>query len=615
MSTSKWQEQYRDKICTPEEAIRLISPGRRIMIGSHACEPNQLVNALVTHGDHLADNEIVHLMTLGKAPYVKPGFEKRFRHTAFFIGANTRDAIHEGRADFMPVFLSEIPSLISSRRVRIDVLLIQVSPPDAHGYCSLGVSVDITRAALDAADLVIAEVNEQMPRTHGDSFVDVGRLAKLIPVDSPLHEHLSEPLDDVDMAIGRHIASVVPNGATLQLGIGKIPDATLTALENHRDLGIHTEMFSDGVKRLVERGVITCSKKTLLPGKIVTSFIIGSRDLYRWVDDNPFIEMRSCSFTNDPFVIAQHDKMAAINAALAVDLTGQVAADTLMGRFFSGIGGQVDFIRGAARSRGGKPIIAMRSTAKNGSVSRIVPALEAGAGVVTSRGDVHFIATEYGVVDLWGKNIRQRALALIEIAHPDHRADLLSTAKQRKYVFPDQIVVQAAYPWGEARQEKLPEGTTVLVRPARISDEDALQDLFYRLSDESTYRRFMTHKREHPHEEMLELVNLDYEHNMALVVSRVENDCEEIIGVARYDVDPATRMADIALVVRDEQQNHGIGTLLMRRMVEIGKARGFAGFSANVLAQNKPMLTIIQKSGQTVRLDLQGNSYHVELCF
>jgi len=615
VSTSKWQEQYRDKICTPEEAIRLISPGRRIMIGSHACEPNQLVNALVTHGDHLADNEIVHLMTLGKAPYVKPGFEKRFRHTAFFIGANTRDAIHEGRADFMPVFLSEIPSLISSRRVRIDVLLIQVSPPDAHGYCSLGVSVDITRAALDAADLVIAEVNEQMPRTHGDSFVDVGRLAKLIPVDSPLHEHLSEPLDDVDMAIGRHIASVVPNGATLQLGIGKIPDATLTALENHRDLGIHTEMFSDGVKRLVERGVITCSKKTLLPGKIVTSFIIGSRDLYRWVDDNPFIEMRSCSFTNDPFVIAQHDKMAAINAALAVDLTGQVAADTLMGRFFSGIGGQVDFIRGAARSRGGKPIIAMRSTAKNGSVSRIVPALEAGAGVVTSRGDVHFIATEYGVVDLWGKNIRQRALALIEIAHPDHRADLLSTAKQRKYVFPDQIVVQAAYPWGEARQEKLPEGTTVLVRPARISDEDALQDLFYRLSDESTYRRFMTHKREHPHEEMLELVNLDYEHNMALVVSRVENDCEEIIGVARYDVDPATRMADIALVVRDEQQNHGIGTLLMRRMVEIGKARGFAGFSANVLAQNKPMLTIIQKSGQTVRLDLQGNSYHVELCF
>lgn len=615
MSSSNWQERYRDKICTPEEAVRLILPGRRIMVGSHACEPNQLVNALVTHGDHLADNEIVHLMTLGKAPYVKPGLEKRFRHTAFFIGSNTRDAIHEGRADFMPVFLSEIPALITSRRVRIDVLLIQVSPPDAHGYCSLGVSVDITRAALEAADLVLAEVNEQMPRTHGDSFVHVNRLAKLIPVDSPLHEHLPEPLDEVDRAIGRHIASVVPNGATLQLGIGKIPDATLEALEHHHDLGIHTEMFSDGVKRLVEKGVITCSKKTLLPGKIVTSFIIGSRDLYEWVDDNPFIEMRSCSFTNDPFVIARHDKMAAINAALAVDLTGQVAADTLMGRFFSGIGGQVDFIRGAARSRGGKPIIAMRSTAKNGTVSRIVPVLEAGAGVVTSRGDVHYIATEYGVVDLWGKNIRQRALALIEIAHPDHRADLLAAAKQRKYVFPNQIVVQAAYPWGEARQEKLPNGDTVLVRPARISDEDALRDLFYRLSDESTYRRFMSHKREHPHEEMLELVNLDYDHNMALIVSRVENDCEEIIGMARYDVDPATRMADVAFVIRDEQQNRGIGTLLMRRMIEIGKARGLAGFAADVLVQNKPMMAIIQKSGQTVHLDLRGNTYHVELCF
>ncbi len=615
MVSNNWQERYRDKITTPKAAIRLIQPGRRIMIGSHACEPNQLVHALVEHGDHLADNEIMHLMTLGQAPYVKPGLEKRFRHTAFFIGANTRDAVHEGRADFMPVFLSEIPALISSRRIRIDVLLIQVSPPDAHGYCSLGVSVDITRSALDTADLVIAEVNEQVPRTHGDSFVHVDRLTRLIPVNTPLHEHLAEPLDDVDLAIGRHIASVVPNGATLQMGIGKIPDATLTVLENHHDLGIHTEMFSDGVKRLVEKGVITCRKKTLLPGKIVTSFIIGSRDLYNWVDDNPFIEMRPSSFTNDPFVIAKNDKMVAINAALAIDLTGQVAADTLMGKFFSGIGGQVDFIRGAARSRGGKPIIAMRSTAKNGTVSRVAAVLDAGAGVVTSRGDVHYVATEYGVVDLWGKNIRQRALALIEIAHPDHRSDLLVAAKQRKYVFPDQVVVQAAYPWEEARQEKLPNGDTVLLRPARISDEDALKDLFYRLSNESTYRRFMTHKRAHQHEEMTELVNLDYEHNMALVVSRMENDCEQIIGMARYDVDPATLLADIAFVVLDDHQNHGIGTVLMRRMIEIGKARGLAGFSANVLGRNKPMMAIFQKSGETVHAELRNGTYHIKICF
>lgn len=615
MVSSNWQERHRDKICTAEEAIRLISPGRRIMVGSHACEPNQLVNALVTHGDHLVDNEIVHLMTLGSAPYVKPGLEKRFRHTAFFIGSNTRDAIHEGRADFMPVFLSEIPKLISSRRIRIDVLLVQVSPPDAHGYCSLGVSVDITRAALDAADVVLAEINPQMPRTHGDSFIHVDRLSRLIPVDSPLHEHKPEPLDEIDLAIGRHIASVVPNGATLQMGIGKIPDATLAALDKHQDLGIHTEMFSDGVKRLVEKGVITCRKKTLLPGKIVTSFIIGSRELYQWADDNPFLEMRSSSFTNDPFVIAQHDNMIAINAALAVDLTGQVAADTLMGRFFSGIGGQVDFIRGAARSRGGKPIIAMRSTAKNGAVSRIVPAFESGAGVVTSRGDVHYIATEYGIVDLWGKNIRQRALALIELAHPDHRSDLLAAAKQRKYVFLDQVIVQAAYPWGEAREENLPNGSAVRVRPARISDEEALSDLFYRLSDESTYRRFMKHTREEAHAEMVELANLDYENNMALVVTRLENDSERIIAMARYDVDPATRLADVAFVVLDEEQNRGLGTLLMRRMVEIGKARGLAGFSSEVLTQNKRMLAIIQKSGEKVHSELRGNAYHVELCF
>lgn len=615
MISSNWQERYRDKICTPEDAIRLIRPGRRIMVGSHACEPNQLVNALVEHGEHLSDNEIVHLMTLGSAPYVKPGLEKRFRHTAFFIGSNTREAVQEGRADFMPVFLSEIPALISSRRVRIDVLLVQVSPPDAHGYCSLGVSVDITRAALDAADLVLAEVNAQMPRTHGDSFVHIDRLAKLIPVDSPLHEHRPEALDDIDLAIGRHIASVVPNGATLQMGIGKIPDATLVALDKHEDLGIHTEMFSDGVKGLVEKGVVTCRKKTLLPGKIVTSFIIGSRELYRWADDNPLLEMRASSFTNDPFVIAQHDRMVAINAALAVDLTGQVAADTLMGRFFSGIGGQVDFIRGAARSRGGKPIIAMRSTAKNGAVSRIMPVFEAGAGVVTSRGDVHYVATEYGIVDLWGKNIRQRALSLIEIAHPDHRAELLTAAKQRKYVFPDQVVVQAAYPWGEARDAELPGGTTVLVRPARISDEESLRDLFYRLSDENTYKRFMHHNREQVHEEMVELANLDYENNMALLVTRMENDCERIIGMARYDVDPATRMADVAFVVLDEQQNRGIGTLLMRRMVEIGKARGLAGFSADVQVQNKRMMAIIQKSGEKVHTELRGNVYRVELCF
>ena len=434
MERMEWQERYSAKIVTAEQAARLIPPGKRILIGSGAAEPGVLVEAMVRHGDHLLGNSVVHLLTLGPAPYVQPGLEQRFRHTAFFIGKNVRDAVQAGRADFMPVFLSEIPRLITSGRVPVDVALIQVSPPDAHGYCSLGVSVDIVRAAVDTATLVLAEVNPRMPRTHGDSFVHVDRISGLLPVDYALPESCPEPLDDVDKEIGRQVATLVPDGATLQMGIGRIPDAVLAALGDRHDLGVHTEMFSDRVMHLVDAGVITGRKKTLLPGKLVTSFVMGSKALYAWAHDNPAIEMRPSSFTNDPVQIAQNESMIAINSALGVDLTGQVSADTLMGRFFSGIGGQVDFIRGAAQSRGGKPIIALRSTAKDGAVSRITPVLEEGAGVVTSRGDVHYVVTEYGVADLWGKSVRERALALIDIAHPDHRGALLAAAVGRRYL-------------------------------------------------------------------------------------------------------------------------------------------------------------------------------------
>jgi acyl-CoA hydrolase len=354
---------------------------------------------------------------------------------AFFIGSNVRSAVQEGRADFMPVFLSEIPLLILNGRVKVDVAIIQVSPPDRHGFCSLGVSVDIVRAAVDTASLVLAEVNSCMPRTLGDSFIHVDRLARMVPVDDPLHELAPEPLDEVCRRIGLHASSLIQDGACLQMGIGRIPDAVLSCLGDRNDLGIHTEMFSDGAMRLAQAGVITGRRKTLLPGKIVTSFVMGTKALYDWVDDNPAMEMRPSSFTNDPFQIARNDNMVAINSALAVDLTGQVAADTIGGRFFSGIGGQVDFIRGSARSKGGRPVIAFPSTAKDGTISRIQPSLEAGAGVVTSRGDIHYVVTEYGIADLWGKNIRQRAGALIEIAHPDFRPELINEAKNRRYIF------------------------------------------------------------------------------------------------------------------------------------------------------------------------------------
>jgi acyl-CoA hydrolase len=431
-----WQIRYAAKVAGAEQAIRLIPPRKRILIGSGAAEPNALVEAMVAHGTHLEGNEVVHLMTLGSAPYVQPGLEGRFRHTAFFIGANVRPAVQEGRADFMPVFLSEIPQLINSGRVPIGVALIQVSPPDRLGFVSLGVSVDVVRAAVDTADLILAEVNPNMPRTLGDSFLHVDRIAQLVPVDVPLPELAPQPLDDVCREIGRNVASLVPDGATLQMGIGKIPDATLAALTDRHDLGVHTEMLSDGVMELTDAGIITGRRKTFLPGKIVTSFVMGTRRLYQWVHDNPMIEMRPSDFTNDPFHIARNDQMVAINSALAVDLTGQVAADTVRGRFFSGIGGQVDFIRGAARSRGGRPIIALPATAKDGTVSRIQAVFEEGTGVVTSRGDIHYVVTEYGIADLWGRSIRERVEALVGIAHADFRAELLAAARKRCYVFP-----------------------------------------------------------------------------------------------------------------------------------------------------------------------------------
>jgi acyl-CoA hydrolase/GNAT superfamily N-acetyltransferase len=605
-----WTETHAAKLASAEQAIRTIPRGRRILIGSGAAEPTSLVEAMCSHGHHLADNEIVHIMTLGPAPYVAPGLEGRFRHTAFFIGANVRDAVLEGRADFMPVFLSELPELIRSRRIRVDVALVQVSPPDRHGYVSLGVSVDVVRAAVDGAALVLAEVNRRMPRTHGDSFVHVSRLDRLVAVDAPLPEHQREPLGEVERAIGRHVATLIPDGATLQTGIGKLPDAVLAALGKHHDLGVHTEMLSDGVMELCQAGVITGRRKSLLPGKLVTSFVMGTRALYEWVDENPAVEMRPSDFTNDPMVIARHDAMIAINSCLAVDLTGQVAADTLLGRFFSGIGGQVDFVRGAARSKGGKAIIALPSTAKDGQVSRIQAALDEGAGVVTSRGDVRYVVTEHGVADLWGKNIRERAMALIAIAHPDHRGELLAAAKRRRYVFADQIVPRA-YPWVEERAVVLRNQAKVLLRPVRVTDEPALHDFFYRLSEESLYKRFLQVKWRHPHEELQSMVDVDDERSVGIVACHGE----EVVAFARYDLDPATRLADCAFIVRDDWQGKGIGTALLSRLHEIARARGLAGFQADVLSSNKAMLEVFHASGLRFEASVDAGVTHLEAKF
>lgn len=610
-----WQSRYREKLISAAAAVRRVKRGQRVFVGSGAAEPQALVAALVARGSELADNEILHILTLGVAPYVEAGLKDVFRHNAFFIGPNVRAAVEEGRADYTPVFLSEIPRLFRSHRVPLDVALIQVSPPDSHGFCSLGVSVDVVKAAAESAGVVIAEVNPQMPRTLGDSFLHVSRINALVESSAPLLESVPAEPDEVAMEIGEHVARLVDHGSTIQVGIGAIPNAVLRALGEKKDLGVHTEMFSDGMIDLIEAGVVTGAQKSLLPGKVVSSFCMGTRRLYDYVDNNPVFEFRSVEFTNDPVTISQNRKMVAINSAIEVDLTGQVCSDSIGGHFFSGIGGQVDFIRGAARSEGGKPIIVLRSTAKSGTVSRIVPHLREGAGVVTTRGDVHYVVTEYGIADLWGQSVRERAMALVSVAHPKFRAELLEEAKRLHLVYQDQILAAADYPERWETEALLRDGTAVLLRPVRPTDEELLGELFYGCSEQSIYERFFMLVRSQPHSVRQRLVNVDYKSEMALVALVNEGERERLIGVGRWGLDASTSLADVAFLVQDGYQGRGLGTLLLRRLMEIAREQGIRGFTADVLAQNHRMLELFHESGCELSTHPVDNTYHVELRF
>ena len=418
------------KLVTAEEAVSVIESGARVFIQTAAAAPQRLVLAMTARASELTNVEIVHLHTEGAAPYTQPEYADSFRTNALFVGANVRQAVADGGADYIPVFLSEIPSLFRRRILPVNVAMVQVSPPDKHGFCSLGTSVDASRAAVDVAGKVIAQINPNMPRTHGDGQIHVTEIDFAVEVDDPIPTAHAHTLGETEMAIGRHVANLIEDRSCLQMGIGAIPDAVLRSLSDHSGLGIHTEMFADGVIDLVEKGVITGEHKPVHPRMIVASFLLGSRRLYDFVDDNPMVMMRECSYTNDTAIIRQIPRMVAINSAIEIDLTGQVVADSIGTRLYSGVGGQMDFIRGASLSDGGKPIIALPSVTSRGE-SRIVPFIKEGAGVVTTRAHVHYIVTEYGVAYLYGKNLRQRASALIEIAHPDHRAALEEAAIAR----------------------------------------------------------------------------------------------------------------------------------------------------------------------------------------
>jgi acyl-CoA hydrolase/GNAT superfamily N-acetyltransferase len=616
MSESGWKDRFRLRTVDARRALAPVRRGARVFVGSGCAEPVLLVGALAER-EELADVEVIHIMTIGEAPYARAAQGGRFRHNAFFIGSNVREAIAAGQADYTPVFLSEIPALFRSRKLPLDFALISTTPPDAHGFCSLGVSVDVVKSAVEAAEIVIAEINPTMPRTHGAGFLHVDDIDFFVPNAAPILQIPIPHSDDVSARIGRFCADLVPHGATLQLGIGEIPNALLAALSGKKDLGLHSEMISDGVVDLIESGVINCRRKTLHTGKAVTSFCMGSRRLYDFVDDNPFFEFLPTEYVNDPFVIARNDRMISINSALQVDLTGQVCADSIGTRFYSGIGGQVDFIRGAARSKDGRSVLALPSTARNGTLSRIVPVLTEGAGVVTTRGDVHTVVTEHGVAELKGRTVRERTLALISIAHPKFREELLSAAKQRRFVTVDQIPwPQGGKPYpAELESAETFKGVEIRFRPIKPSDERLLREFFYSHSAETVYQRYHAPLKSLTPQQIQQLCTLDYDRQMALVGFTREGETEKMAAVGRYALDPSSGLAEVAFTIHDHLQCRGIGTWLFQRLTTIARARGIKGFLAYVLASNVRMMNLFHRSGYPIVTTLEDGIYSVTINF
>jgi acyl-CoA hydrolase len=609
-----WREKYKNRIGTAMSAIKLIKPGNSIFIGTGCGKPQHLVEALVEHSSHIYDAHIIHLLTMGAAPYADEKFREKFKMNSFFIADNVRDALQKGIGDYTPIFLSEIPNEFETGRIPIDVALISVTPPDVNGLCSLGVSVDIVKSAAANARYVIAQVNSFMPRTFGDSFIHVDTIDMMVPFDEKIIEIPVSESNETLRRIGQNIARLVEDGSTIECGIGQIPQVLADFLAYKKDLGVHTEMFSDWIIDLIECGAITCAKKSLNRGKVVASFCMGSQRLYDLINNNPFFEFYPTEYVNDVNIISQHDKMVGINVGLEIDLTGQVCSDSLGHKFYSGIGGQVDFIRGSARSRGGKAIIAMPSTAKDGKVSRIVPHLTEGAGVVTTRGDVHYVVTEYGIAYLHGKSIRQRVLDLINIAHPKFRKELVQAAKAKNYIYQDQIEIswdQVQYPEELEHYDTLKDGTEIFFRPVKPTDEPLLSEMLYSLSEKSVQTRYLTRTVSFPHSDIQRLTNIDYKTDLAMVGCVPGVSGEEIVAIAQYFLDPKTQAAEVAFVVQDEWQQKGMGTFLLDFITQIAKLRGVRRFYATVLPSNKPMLAIFHNSGYKVNTEFDGDAYHI----
>ncbi len=616
------KKRYPGKFASEEKIFSHVHRGDRIFIGTGCGEPQYLVRALIqyakSHPKAFFDTEVFHVWTLGVAPYTDEKFKDNFRHNSFFVGNNTRDAVNKGFADYTPIFLSEVPDLLRRRIVPVDVALIQTSPPDNHGYMSLGVSVDIVKAAAENAAVVIAQVNAQMPRVLGDSFIHIDDVEYIIPYDEPLLEYSTEAEGGIAERIGKYVSRLIQDGDTIQVGYGSIPNAILSNLYHKKHLGVHTELLGDGIVALMQQGVIDNTRKSINPGKTVATFCMGKKATYDYIHDNPAIEFRTVDYTNNPLIIAQHDNMTAINSALEIDLTGQATAESIGKIFYSGIGGQANFMRGTVLARNGNTILTLQSTAEHGTVSRIVPFLKEGAGVTLNRGDVHYVVTEYGIAYLHGKNIRERAMGLIAIAHPQFRPWLIEEAKKLNIIFSDQAFIpgrRGEYPEDLETYRTTKTGLEILLRPVKISDEPLIKDFFYSLSDDTLYHRFISARKDMPHDRLQEFVIIDYTKQMVILAVRKEDENEEIVGIGQYGIDEITHTADIGFAVRDEYQNRGIGTELLSYLTYLAKKQGLLGFTADVLMDNKPMLHLFEKAGFNIEKTRAEGTYELKMLF
>jgi acyl-CoA hydrolase/GNAT superfamily N-acetyltransferase len=612
-----------EKFVSEDVIFNNIHRGNRIFIGTACGEPQYLVRALIDYVNKnpkaFFDAELYQVWTLGVAPYTDEKFKYNFRLNAFFVGDNTREAVNQGLADYTPVFLSKVPSIFYRGIERMDVCLIQVSPPDTHGYMSLGISVDIVKAAVETASLVIAQVNSNMPRVHGDTFIHIKEVDFIVPYDEPLLEFKPSVPDEIANKIGSYVSQIVQDGDTIQVGYGSMPNAIMASLLNKKHLGVHTELLSDGIVELMKEGVVDNSKKTIDRGKTIATFCMGGKATYEYIHDNPSIEFRAIDYTNNPLTIAGHKNMVAINAALQIDLTGQSTSESIGKNFYSGIGGHADFMRSTTFSTGGKTILTLRSTSNDGKHSRIVPLLDEGAGITLTRGDVHYVVTEYGIAFLHGKNIRERAMALIAIAHPEFKPWLIKRAKECGLIYKDQAFIpgkRGEYPEILETHRTTKTNIDILLRPVKISDESMLKDFFYSLSDRSMYRRFISVRKDMPHERLQHYVIIDYTKEM-VILAVIENEDQEqyIVGIGQYGINEDTHAAEVAVVVRDDWQGKGIGTEMLSYLTYLAKRQGLLGFTAEVLVENKPMLTLFEKGGFDIEKRRIEGVYELKLVF